>query len=143
MSQIRFITISSDLYDGEICYATFLDNSGNTINLGQKFFHFSLKQVAKLELVLFMSLPLTIHSLLIYPMTYVQHQHQPPHQHKLKHQHKHQLQLIQRHKHQQKHQQIHLQKLKRKHLLILKHQPIHQLKHQPPHQLKLQAKLQV
>ena len=43
MSQVRTITISSDLYDGQVCFATFLDSQGNTTNLGQQIISFSFQ----------------------------------------------------------------------------------------------------
>jgi hypothetical protein len=40
MAQIRYITISSDLYDGRVCFARFLDADGNTTDLGQQVLSF-------------------------------------------------------------------------------------------------------
>lgn len=40
MAQIRYITISSDLYDGQVCFARFLDANGNTTDLGQQLLSF-------------------------------------------------------------------------------------------------------
>ena len=40
MGQIRYITISSEIYDGRICYAKFLDNNNQTTDLGQQFLSF-------------------------------------------------------------------------------------------------------
>jgi len=40
MAQIRYITISSDLYDGQVCFARFLDADGNTTDLGQQLLSF-------------------------------------------------------------------------------------------------------
>jgi hypothetical protein len=43
LAQIRYITVNSDLYDGEGCYVTFLDNSGVTTNLGFQMISFSFE----------------------------------------------------------------------------------------------------
>jgi len=40
MGQIRYITISSEIYDGRICYAKFLDNNNQTTDLGQQILSF-------------------------------------------------------------------------------------------------------
>lgn len=40
MGQIRYITISSEIYDGRLCYAKFLDNNNQTTDLGQQFLSF-------------------------------------------------------------------------------------------------------
>ncbi len=40
MAQIRYITISSEIYDGQQCFARFLDASGNTTDLGQQILSF-------------------------------------------------------------------------------------------------------
>jgi hypothetical protein len=40
MAQIRYITISSDIYDGQVCFARFLDADGNTTDLGQQILSF-------------------------------------------------------------------------------------------------------
>lgn len=40
MAQIRYITISSELYDGRTCFAKFLDNNNQTTDLGQQILSF-------------------------------------------------------------------------------------------------------
>ncbi len=40
MAQIRYITISSEIYDGQVCFARFLDADGNTTDLGQQVLSF-------------------------------------------------------------------------------------------------------
>jgi hypothetical protein len=41
VAQVRNITISSDLYDGQVCFVNFLDSEGNTTNLGQQILSFT------------------------------------------------------------------------------------------------------
>lgn len=57
MSQLRYITVSSDLYDGEVCYVRFLNNLGQTLELGQRTISFQFTIPVNQYGTLFVYLP--------------------------------------------------------------------------------------